>query len=315
MCGFRLVVEGLDKEVLSAIGRAEAYLLGRQAPDDCWRDYWLKPGMSEDWVTASCGFALASSPRNGRSAEALGLAANALWTARRAGGWGYNRDAVPDVDSSAWVLRFLNALNWGALSQAAVCLLPHIDSTGRAHTFLPPEEAGSWGWAHADVTPMVGLALAELRLSSSLIAQIRKAVLEDQSSVGTWQSFWWASDAYATAYSLQLLAHTGGVPVQTANRARRWLRDQGAPGHTVDAAYFLIIARILDEPSDLSLDALLQMEADGSWPPSPILLAPDKDHPEKRGPVYSDEEQIYGTAVALMALKSYLRGSRESVTQ
>lgn len=315
MRGLRLVVEGLDKEVLSVIDRAEAHLLTRQAPDGCWRDYWLKPGLSEDWVTASCGFALAATPRSGHSAQALGLAANALWAARRVGGWGYNHDAVPDVDSSAWVLRFLNALNWDALSQAAVCLKPHIDSTGRAHTFLPPEEAGSWGWAHADVTPMVGLALAELRLSSNLIAQIREAVLEDQSSIGTWESFWWATGAYAIAYSLQFLALTGGVPLATGNRARKWLRDQTTPAHTADAAYFLVIATILDEPFEGPLDALLQMEADGSWPPSPVLLAPDKDHPETRGPVYSDEEQIYGTAVALMALKSYLRWSREAASR
>jgi hypothetical protein len=302
-----LVDAGTRQEVLASLARAQRYLLSRQAPDGFWRDYWLKPGLSEDWVTACCGLALARSPRHSGSHDGIIAAARALSSARRPGGWGYNRDTVPDADSSAWVLSFLGMFGGWQFRQWELCLQAYLDESGRAHTFLSPEKSGSWGNAHADVTPVVGMALSTTAAAQALVGRVRNAVLADQSPEGHWDSFWWNTNSYATARSLEFLSITGGVPAKRAERSRRWLHAQATVENAFEAAQRLGISVLLDESSYEWLDILLEMEeGKGVWPPSPVLLAPDKDKPEQRGPAHADEEQVLGTAMVVMALKFWL---------
>ncbi len=299
--------QGIRQEVLESIARGEERLLSTQAPDGFWRDYWLKPGPSEDWVTACCGLALAAAPRQSRTAQGLAEAVGALRSAMRPGGWGYNRHTVPDGDSSAWALRCLAALGTWPLRQHAPCLERYLDENGRAHTFLPREQAGSWGDAHADVTPVVGMALASIGASHTLVLRTRNAVIADQLDDGSWHSFWWSTDAYATARSLEFLSLTGGVPARHAERARLWFRSLDEANNSFEAAQRLVISVLLAEPSYEWVDILLEMEAEsGQWPPSPVLLAPDKEKPEEHGPAYADDERVLSAAMVIMALKSWL---------
>lgn len=302
-----LVITGIRREVLESLARAEQYLISRQAPDGIWRDYWLKPGPSEDWVTGCCGLALARVPNQATSLAATTAAVRALCSARRPGGWGYNRDTIPDADSSAWVLRFLAVFSALRFQQPESCLRRYLDDSGRAHTFLPPETAGSWGRAHADVTPVVGMALVSSAGAQALVDRVRTAVLTDQAPEGHWRSFWWNTNSYATARSLEFLWNTGGFPVKNAELACAWFRTLDRAENAFEAAQRLGISVLLDEKSYQWLDILLEMQEDsGAWPPSSALLAPDKDKPEDRGTAHADEEQVLGAAMIVMALKLWL---------
>ena len=301
---------GFALSVRECIDRAADRLVSRQAPDGFWRDYWLKPGASEDWVTACCLLALARPPAATGHVEAARAGGRAIRAVCRAGGWGYNRDTVADADSTAWALRSLAALGYDCRNAASAVLRPYLDSGARARTFLPPERAGNWGLPHADVTPLVGIALLAASGPTALTMCIRSAVLADQMEGGEWRSFWWAGNAYATARSLEFLRLSGGIPAETRRRALCWLRKQADAAHCLDAAHMLALCVLLGEPADRWLDWLLEMQgADGTWPASPALLTPPQ---EGEVGVYDgqsrhlDSQRILGSAMVLMGLKLWI---------
>jgi hypothetical protein len=196
------------------------------------------------------------------------------------------------------------------LKQHTACLERYLDEDGRAHTFLPRERAGSWGDAHADVTPVVGMALMSTGADHKLIYRTRSAVLADQVPDGQWRSFWWTTDAYATARSLEFLSLTGWFPARHAELARGWFRTLGQIKDSFEAAQRLVISVLLGESPYEWLDILLEMEEKGGvWPSSPVLLAPHKDKPAERGPAHADEERVLSSAMVVMALKSWVRNA------
>jgi len=304
-----LVNSGFHQDVCEAITRGERLLAERQAVDGMWRDYWLKPGSSEDWVSACCGLALARAPRSQSTLHSLTAAGRALYSARRAGGWGFNRDTVPDADSSAWVLRFLSIFGIECLKRDAACLQVYVDGDGHAHTFHSPETAGRWGHAHADVTPVVGMALLATGADSGLIARVRNAVLGSQTQEGCWLSFWWSTNSYATARSLEFLAMTGGIPLRVSESVRRWFASLDQAHNSFEAAQRLVISEAFGEAGDAWKNRLLDLEdGRGYWPSSSVLLVPDKETSQSEsGVTHADEECLLSTAMSLMALKSWIK--------
>ena len=93
-----------------AISAAEYYFVNRRRADGLWYDCSLPPGVSEDWITAYVAWVLTNRSFNAYLVILMRAAARALIGARRAGGWGYNRKTSTDADSTAWVVRFLSAI-------------------------------------------------------------------------------------------------------------------------------------------------------------------------------------------------------------
>lgn len=310
-------MSSLEQEVRLAAQYGIHFLLARQGRDGFWREYHLPPGPSEYWATAWIGWCLYecryTSPP---SRVALANAVSAVWSGVRDGGWGYNRSTGPDADSTAWVCRFLTAHGMPSGSFAMQVLGPFLDLCGGAHTFREPG-AGSWGEAHADVTPMVGLALAEAGgVTAESILVMRRRVIRDQRPDGNWTSFWWASDVYATAWSLVFLAYTGGIPAVTAGRARQALLSFGAlVDLTALELSLLLIAWTRLDPTAISMldifERLLDSQRpDGGWLPSPLLLVPER-FPEAQDSTmvaHADGSGLLTTGLACVALASALAG-------
>ena len=304
---------GLSRDVAAAVGRGVQFLASRQASDGHWRDYWLLHGQSEDWVTACCALALAQAPRQLSHNSPVQAAARALRRSARPAGWGYHRDSVPDADSSAWVVRFLGTSGWLPANEYTVFLQLYLDDLGRAHTFLPSARAGRWGDAHADVTPVVGMALLAAGADPSVVRHVRSGVIGGMDSEGFWPSFWWATNAYATARSLEFLALTGGVPKEALAKTPVWLSSQQDTDQPIVVAQHLAIATLVGSDTDYWTDALLELQENaGSWPPSKVLLVPDKDGLAAVGDAHADEERVLGSAMAIMALKAWLRQAHRS---
>jgi hypothetical protein len=99
-------VPPFERAVREAIARGATQLLAQQDDDSFWREFALAPGASESWATAWVGWCLAGTAistgaPHAAVRNALARARSALATARRAGGWGYNRSTGPDADSTA----------------------------------------------------------------------------------------------------------------------------------------------------------------------------------------------------------------------
>lgn len=277
----------------SEVREGVRYLCERQHADGMWRDYALEPGPSDAWVTAVAGCALARVATRASPAS-IDRARRALLAAVRPEGWGYNGTTACDADSTAWAVRLLG--------RGGAALSRYLDEGGRAHTFADAVRFGTWAGAHADVTAVAGLALAETGAPRWIVRQMRRATLDDQQPGGSWRAFWWAHDAYATARNLELLAATGGVPPRVGARTRAWLQAAPAPRDAVAAASLLAVAVHAGAPHLPARRALLALRRpDGSWPPSPALVDHDQRTGARREPV-ADAGGTVSTALALMSL-------------
>lgn len=242
--------------------------------------------------------ALASAPVRRAAEPHLVRAEGALLAAATPRGWGYNGRTAADADTTAWVCRFL-ARRGGAPSRARSLLEAFLGPGGAARTFRGRERFGSWAGEHADVTPVVGLALLRLGAPAATVVRVRSAVVRAYRAGAGWRAFWWSFDAYAVARSLEFLRVSGGVPVL----CRRGLELPEPPASTpLERCARLAVRLALGRPARAELEALLAAQLpDGSFPPSTVLRVPSQSN-RSTGSVHADCERLYGTAVALSAL-------------
>jgi hypothetical protein len=294
-----------------AIRRGRRRLLEQQSDDGFWRDYALPPGQSEAWTTSWVGCALIAALGSPDVDAALSRAGAAVREVSGAHGWGYNRRMQPDADSSAWALRFLSGLGHSFGRAASECLGRYLDPTGAAHTFVG--DAGTWGGVHADVTPIAGLALLSTSAPGDVVRRVRRAVLAHRDRGGVWRSFWWATDAYATAWSVRFLDASGGVPPAVACDSEGWLRRLPAAANGFESAHRLLVATTLGlagtEHGAMLVDELLTFaDHAGGWKPSAVLLVPPRTPGGSTSAPgrHRDEEGLMTTAVAIAALTGWL---------
>lgn len=300
---YRTVAEALDGGIY--------YLLRRQSNDGFWRDYQLPPGMSEAWSTAWVGWCLAHNTSRKPVQHSLRMAAFALRRVRKPTGWGYNRGTSADADSTAWSVRFLEIAGIHNAIITTHTLESYLDGQGRAHTFLEKVN-GSWADAHADVTPVVGLALLASGASVQTIQKVRRAILNACSPDGVWKSFWWPTDAYASLWSLEFLRRTGGIPKCLVNNVRRWLERGNEELNTFDCSFRLLIVITLglyyEQLAFQLTNRILDLSnGERGWEPSSFLRLPPKfDEREGEGDLFPDTEGLMTTSIACLALTRWL---------
>lgn len=297
---------------------AEQFLLQQQEPDGCWRDYQLEPGASEAWTTAIVCWSLACVQPASIPAPAVRAALNALHALQKPTGWGYNRHTASDADSTAWTCRVLDALQAPHHTPLTSILQQFIQSNGCTETFLGKERFGSWCGHHADVQPMIGMALVKVYAITPdqelavFIRQLRGQCILSASQE-LWPSFWWTTDAYAIACNLEFLQTSGGIPATIRSSAANWLLQAPAALSAFETAQLLMIALLTGSPVDNYFDQLLCTQLDdGSWPSSEVLLVPSQfNHPTVSSPAYSDIRRLMSTAMALISLKTILAATRQ----
>ncbi len=301
----------LAVQVLSAIGAAERFLVARQSQDGLWRDYSaLEPGWSEAWVTAVVGWSLTLSPAGACTGPPVSAAAESIHALAKGDGWGYNRNTASDADSTAWVWRFLARIDDYRGRSAILDLCHYLSPDGTAHTFHGARY-GAWAGAHADVTPVLGLALLAVQAGSEFTGRVRKAALSQRTPDGLWHSYWWTSNAYAVARNLEFLAATGGIPEAIKRRIRYWLKAEETGVSPFVIAQELAAAACVDKESGIfRCEALLDMQAsDGGWAASRTLLVPAQHAKQLESAtvlIFADEERLMSTAMAMAALKFWL---------
>jgi hypothetical protein len=198
-------------------------------------------------------------------------------------------------------------------------LAQYVDSEGRAHTF-EDTQYGTWSDAHDDVTPVVGLALLACDSRIEALKWLRAAVSKAQRVDGLWTSFWWASDAYASFWSVYFLRRTGGLTNDVSARIRVRLSDLPVTHYALETALWLLLALELKhaDPSleEHLVDRILEASTDEGWRGSALLLVPARfkgDTALRSGP-YADERGLMTTAIACWALARWREGQPRSAT-
>jgi hypothetical protein len=290
-------VETSQAQLRQAIAKGTRFLLERQDADGAWRDYALPPvGASDAWTTSYVGLTLAEVAPKPAQAAIL-HARHFLVALRRVRGWGYNVLTPCDADTTAWAVRFLGIHGNEKL------LLRFLDIEGRARTYTEGG-FGSWTEIHADVTPVVGMALLVVGAPPWIIARVRSACLRSRTANGSWISFWWTTHAYALARNLQFLAASGGIAADIAGAARIWLASAPASSSAFETAQLAEAAHLAGAPvEERILDLLMRQRGDGGWPASGALLLRDRTN-AMPGEPYADVNRLFTTASALRALGS-----------
>jgi hypothetical protein len=296
--------------VREALNAGIDYLLAHQSRDGFWRDYNLPPGMSEGWSTAWVGWSLAHCAAQRDVAPSIHRAALALQRCSQKNGWGYNRRGSTDADSTAWSLRLLSRMGYNYGLTAVQTLEKYLDAAGRAHTFLDPA-VGSWSLAHDDVTPVVGLALLAVRAPPRILEKVRSAVLRCQRRYGGWDSFWWPTDAYATAWSLSFLEKTGSLPSSVVDPVTDWLAHLPPTSNAFELSHRLRIyfsLRLHQTKAAVQIvDALIDAAGPDGWPPSALLRIPGRaDSSQSEGGLHPDILGLMTTGIACASLSQWL---------
>jgi hypothetical protein len=161
---------------------------------------------------------------------------------------------------------------------------------------------------------------------------VRDYLLGTQQDDGSWKSYWWCEDEYATALAAEALARSGRSEDETrVERAARWAEHRvetgfvatddhpnGSPFATAWCLRTLLLVPELPGARDAAVRAAIwlrrQQREDGSWQPSARLRVPlpDDEHPDTytgwisggliQGSIVFDSRGLFTTATVLRAL-------------
>ena len=304
----------LLRQAGEALRCAVHYLLCNQARDGFWRDYCIKEVTSEGWTTAWVGWCLSPWASDPKVRSGLNRATRAILDVATPGGWGYNRQSVADADSTSWAIAFLAARGFRCKDIATAMLPKFISPAGSVRTFLDPTR-GTWSDVHVDVASLAGLALLAARALPELQRRVRRALLNAAKSGGTWQSFWWASDIYATVWAGIFLNRSGGISQTHASRLSSWLQAVIASSALERALVLLLLSDLGHDTCScarLVTDLLDQQMSSGAWPSSPLLLIPARHAGDTAYPVgpHSDVNGFVTTALTAIAILSWQTKSK-----
>lgn len=331
----------IRSSVNSSVDAAIRFLCNARHPDGWWSDFRLAPGCSDEWVTGYTGTALASQA----VPQALTAAQEAWrWLSTRcqpSGCWGYNSLTPRDADSTAWALQLADATGCGDWEQALSgreFLATHVRMGGGIATYATDgpirgfirasEEMSFDGWCEPqNCVTAAAASLPDVRAGACEFLRQR------QSEDGSWKSYWWCEDEYATAQAAEALANVlQPEDRERVGRAVRWalsrisadgsvpstVRPSGSPFATAWIVRILVLGgdtETVREPLERAVCWLLQQQnPDGSWPPSAGLRVPPPNITASEnyqnwvlnglieGAISLDQHGIFTTATVLQAL-------------
>ncbi len=301
------------------VENAASFVVAAQDADGAWRDFQLKPGRSEAWVTAYVGASLlrvAGALRCVDAAPALAGARSFINAARDPrGGWGYNTRCAPDADSTARAILFLRAIGDEVPLRDYAALAKFQLDSGDFATYRASEGRPGWCAGHPDVTVVALRALSGVLPAGHVIlrkgrARLAAYVRETSSTA----AYWWPSPLYLANELLRLQREDGGAPRFALSRC-----DLSSGVSCFHEALALEIAVLLEmgaaRRGAISRRLAARQNADGSWPSAPILRITDPlssalgDRRFRQSEIASDDRRIFTTATVMAALHAAEQGS------
>ncbi|HYJ84330.1 MAG TPA: prenyltransferase/squalene oxidase repeat-containing protein [Allosphingosinicella sp.] len=301
--------------VEAAAERAAGFLIAERQQDDFWRDFRIVNGASDEWVTAVVGFALVTSGVRLPNALAEQTTRALLARQRPEGGWGYNWISPADADSTAWVLKFLEAAGHSGpeTSSAEAFLRSHLRSEGGLSTYAAttrlrfegdaaPTDDSGWRGGH----PCVAANAAGL-IGDPLLGHL----LATQAPDGAWPAYWWRGDGFSTALAVESLAGMEAAR-ESRRRAAAWADRQAGSAATAFDRAWLIRILATGGPAHrararaMALALAAEQRPDGGWDSSADMLFPDPADLRRNddSPVVRDRNRLFTAASVLLALGS-----------
>lgn len=315
-----------------AINKGVDYLLASQLQSGWWKDYYLSPGSSDEWVTAYVACHLARL-KNPKTTEALDRAWKILKTRYRENeGWAYNTLISADADSTIWTWLFVSTAGFEsefpgsdfdmrkiyATGDGGISSYLVNGPTGKNPNQTDQQDFNGWQIPHYCVTAAYALAGYPCAIDY---------LLDHQNPAGFWYSYWWAGPEYATALSIEALFKIDAEKYTEAillsvnwaiDTAQRELESKKA-NHFKIALLLKIILCSPNQKKDRELMSkmvnylLIAQQPLGCWNPSAEMRHPSPEntaHEEGRNVyVVKDERRNLGTITIIDALHKYDQAS------
>lgn len=352
------------EQIVSSIYSAIDFLRGIQSSDGFWRDFNTRSsGISDEWVTGYIGYNLICSTKNLLNCgfeiditNCINSAVNALSLIDQKKGWGYNQKSPVDADSTANCLLFLreagNELN--DYRESIKLLLKHQGTDGGFSTYNGLEikqylaekdtsfkslSYNGWRTSSSCVTPIVTKLLISLQnpTFSDVINKSMTYLKNNKNKNGSWKSYWWNSDIYATYNCISLLAGFNPHKLTLIN-SYRWMENLNkrdgswiceSNGDLSPFFTALSVSTLSLKENNLcnfnvkdGIYFLLNCQhSDGSWSSSPILKIPHPDffsgsrneEISKNGTRYHEDcNRAFTTATCLFTLSYVLKMSNRT---
>ena len=301
--------DGID----AAVSRAAGFLIAERQQDDFWRDFRLVNGASDEWVTAFVGYALVKSGAPLPAGLVDQTVRALLGRQREEGGWGYNRISPADADSTAWALKFLEAVDYSGPEResARAFLLSHLRSDGGISTYAAATTL-RFGGAAVDDAGWRGGHLCVAANAAGLIGEpLVGHLLSTQGTDGAWPAYWWRGDAFSTALAAESLASVDAAR-ESRVLASGWARRRAASASSAfDRAWLIRMLSAGRDSEDaqareMALALAAEQRPDGGWDSSAEMLFPDPAEARRYegAPIVRDENRLFTAASALLALAS-----------
>lgn len=179
----------------AALFKSKSALFRSMVDERNWEDYLLPVGKSDIWVTAFLLFQLQNVNLTPEQSILYTNAQNWLLAQAKSTGWGYNLSTPTDSDSTS-----LGLLSTPMPHIIAKDILTKLESHCKTEhgysTYDPNIYKGRWSLAVDDVSPFVLLAQQKYQYKKN--ASIQHFIHNNQLKNGSWRSYWWTTDLYAT---------------------------------------------------------------------------------------------------------------------
>jgi len=327
------------------IKKIEYFIIKQQNSNGSWSDMVTNQGISEVWTTGFITWNLSQNNTNRNSY--VDLAIEYLFENRSLNLWGYNPNMIWDIDSSFNVLFAIDQNN--AIKKRDIDLLIGSQKPNGAFcTYVDDKDLKKYlghkfqdfsGWTHEHIC-VSALALYFLCVSkknNNAKNKLLNYLLPKQNNDGLWESYWWTSPLYSTAFIVKSLIIENYEKynriITSAINSILQLRNSNysfGDSHDNESAFFTLLVLDMLCSSNITFNkykeyvslimnwVLNNQLEDGSFHSSYILRIPS---PEIKNPnkikmwvtnnskgvnvVKSDFMRLFTTSLAFQALNKY----------
>jgi hypothetical protein len=306
------------------IEKSISFLLKQQQQSGFWRDYLLYSGTSDEWVTAYVAIALWET-KNEKVKNAVQHAWSTLKETFRTGnGWAFNFMMPTDSDCTSWGLKLARLVEPTFCETEKKVLHQYFSPKGELVTYVDPESIGNWCDIPKDSSLAGWIYENDCVLSSVFDILPEKSlpiVLKQQKEDGTWKSYWWSSDIYATVHML-IGCIENKIPIPNEDKVVVWVKQQAQLftqeielNKEVNIFYLslftlLLIEMGIDKQTEQFISyILIRQTEEGYWKGSAELVLPMPGIKEiKQKEDYhlcNDHNHLFTTATVLRLIIKY----------
>ncbi|HOR40383.1 MAG TPA: prenyltransferase/squalene oxidase repeat-containing protein [Paludibacteraceae bacterium] len=291
----------VKNDINKAINLSLYYLQNNLNSNSFWEDFLTNAGYGKEWVT---GYVLSMIGEINANLDFLSKPLEALLTSKS----GYNNLIVQDGDSSNFFIKTSNIFNKPILESKLNSWFAFSKSDGGWATYYSndikismnfPLDADFKGWftpqlCVSTVSAWVAKDFKDKKISDIYTRTI-EYIISNQNKDGSWKSYWWTENIYATAFAILALPKDEKYNLYLKKAVIYLINKQNSNGSWSNGAdecafytalslkslmdYFLYSkSQIINDRIDIGINWLINNQMkDGSWKVSRILQIPFPD--------------------------------------